>query len=310
MTRIGKPTIVVLGGLNMDLVAVAPRLPAPGETVAGQRFYTAPGGKGANQGVAAARLGARVRMVGRVGRDEFGATLLSNLRRDGIDVSGVEEDPANISGVAVILLDARRENHIVAVYGANMACDSNQLDAAKSALDGADVLMLQSEIPLEVSLAAARYAMERGVTVLWDPAPAAEMPPETFDSVSILTPNQTEAEALSAVRVTDVTSACKAAGVLLERGVPTVVVKLGEQGAYYATPGESGHIAAPSVEVVDTVAAGDAFAGALAVAFAEGMSLPEAVRFGVAAGSAAVAKRGAQEAMPSRAEVEELLRSF
>ena len=160
------PKIVVLGGINMDLIGITPRLPAQGETVIGERFYTTPGGKGANQAVAAAKLGASVKMVGRVGADAFGPTMLDDLRRHGIDVGGVAVDPHNPSGIAIILLDADRQNHIVAIYGANTACDGAQLEAVKAALDGADALMLQLEIPADVSLAAAEHAKALGIRVV------------------------------------------------------------------------------------------------------------------------------------------------
>ncbi|MCH8206661.1 MAG: ribokinase [Chloroflexi bacterium] len=301
------PTIVVLGGINMDLIGVTPRLPLPGETVIGDRFYTAPGGKGANQAVAAARLGARVRMVGRVGKDSFGPTLLNDLRAYGVDTEGVAEDPDNPSGVAIILLDSRRQNHIVAAYGANAACDGAQLDAVKRALQGADALLLQLEVPFEISLLAAQYARSMGVTVVWDPAPARDLPDEVYDSVDLLTPNQVEAMSLTGVEVTDVGSAGAAADLLLGRGVPAVVVKLGEDGAYYASVDGRGHVPAYGVEAVDTVAAGDAFGAALAVALSEGRGLRDAVRVGAAAGALAVTRPGAQEAMPPRGEVEELV---
>ena len=291
----------------MDLIGVAPKLPAPGETVVGEHFYTAPGGKGGNQAVAAARLGAKVRMVGRVGRDTFGPALLEGLRGYGIDVTGVAEDPDNASGIAIILLDAHRENHIVAIYGANAACDGAELEAAKAAMDGADALLLQLEVPFEVSLAAARYARSRDIRVIWDPAPARQMPSEAYAAVDVLTPNQTEATSLTGVDVNDMGSARAAARVLLEAGAPAAVVKLGEEGAYYATSEGSGHVPSHKVEVVDTVAAGDAFGGALAVAISEGRGLPEAVRYGVAAGALAVTRPGAQEAMPDRLEVDALM---
>jgi ribokinase len=301
------PTIVVLGGINMDLIGVAPRLPMPGETVIGERFYTAPGGKGANQAVATARLGADVRMVGRVGKDAFGPELLEGLRGYGIDVSGVAEDPNNASGIAIILLDSRKQNHITAIYGANAACGEAQLDAAKRALDGADALLLQLEIPLEVSLAAARYARARNVTVVWDPAPAIKLPREAYDAVDVLTPNQTEAAFLTGVQVTDASSARSAAEALLAAGVSVAVVKLGEQGVCYTSANDSGYVPPYAVEAVDTIAAGDAFGGALAVALAEGRSLEEAVTYGAAAGALAVTVPGAQEAMPTRRDVERLL---
>ena len=303
----GPTVVVVLGGINMDLIGAAPRLPAPGETVRGERFYTAPGGKGANQAVAAARLGARVRMVGRVGNDMFGPGLLDGLRGYGIDVSGVAVDPERASGIALILLDSQKQNHIVAIYGANMACDDDQLRAVETALHGADSLLLQHEVPIEVSAAAARAARKRGVRVIWDPAPAGEIPPAAFADLDIITPNQTEAEYLTGVSVADVDSARVAAGVLLERGAAVAVVKLGEMGVYFASDGSGGHVASYRVDVVDTIAAGDGFAGALAVALAEGLGLEDAVRYGAAAGALAVTRPGAQEAMPGRDEVEALL---
>lgn len=304
-----RPTIVVLGGINMDLIAVAPKLPMGGETVVGERFYTAPGGKGANQAVAAAMLGARVRMVGRVGKDAFGPVLLAGLRGHGIDVRGVAEDAQNSSGIAMILLDAQRQNHIVAIYGANMACDKMQRDAALEALEGADALMLQLEIPFEVSLAAARHARSRGIRVIWDPAPAQDTPEDIYTAVDVLTPNQTEAAYLTGIEVTDITSARRAAQALLDMGVPAAIVKMGDMGALYATRSESGLVPAYKVRVVDTVAAGDAFGAALTVALCEGKSLPDSVRYGAAAGALAVTRPGAQEAMPPRQEVDALIQS-
>ncbi len=297
----------MLGSINMDLNVVAPRLPAPGETITGERFYTSPGGKGANQAVAAAKLGASVRMVGRVGKDAFGDALTASLRSYGIDVSGVARDSRNASGIASILLDSKGQNYIIAVYGANMACDDQQVEAAKAALDGADALFLQLEVPIDVSLEAARYARSKGVRVVWDPAPARKLPPEVFASLDVLTPNQHEAAALTGIEVADARSAERAADALLGTGAPTAVVKLGEQGVFYATAGERGHVLPFEVEVVDTVGAGDAFGAGMVIALCEGKSLREAVRYGAAAGALAVTKRGAQEAMPSRDEVDALL---
>ncbi len=303
----GRPRIVVLGGINIDLIALAPRIPAPGETVVGDDFYTTPGGKGGNQAVAAARLGAEVSMIGRVGGDIFGLGLLDDLRKDGVDVSGVAVDPDRSSGVAFILLDSDRQNRIVAVYGANAACDEEQLRAACLAIDGADALLLQQETDVEVSLAAAEYARVHGVMVVWDPAPVRDLTVEAYSNVDVLTPNQTEVEALCGIEVVDVDSAQRAAVDLVEKGIPTAIVKLGELGICYATSEGSGHVPSFEVEPVDTVAAGDAFGAGLAVALGEGVPLEEAVRFGCAAGALAVTKAGAQAAMPYRAQVEALL---
>lgn len=301
------PAIVVLGSINIDLVGAAPRLPSPGETVLGGDFSTAPGGKGANQAVAAARLGASVRMIGRVGSDLFTPQLLDNLRANGVDVTGVAQDPDAASGVAMILLDASRENRILVASGANMRCDDTQVEAVKSALEGVDALMLQCEVPPAVSLKAARIAKEMGVRVVWDPAPADGFPPEAYGLVDVLIPNQAEATVLTGIDVTDVASAESAARALVSRGVRAVVVKLGEHGAFYLSDADSGYVPPFEVEVVDTVAAGDAFGAAMTCALAEGMPLHDAVRYGAAAGALAVTRPGAQEAMPTRTEVESLL---
>ena len=303
------PKIVVLGGINMDLIGVTPRLPAQGETVIGERFYTTPGGKGANQAVAAAKLGASVKMIGRVGADAFGPTMLDDLRRHGIDVGGVAIDPHNASGIAIVLLDADLQNHIVAIYGANAACDGAQLEAVRAALEGADALLLQLEIPGGVSLAAAEHAQALGVRVVWDPAPALDLPDGVLALAEVLTPNQTEAAFFTGIEVADAGSAKAAAEALLSQGAKVVTVKMGEQGVYYASQTESGHVPAFGVKVTDTVAAGDAFGAGLCVALAEGKSLAESVRFGAAAGALAVTRPGAQEAMPARHEVEGLLDS-
>ncbi len=306
MSGTGTPVIVVLGGINMDLVGTTEEMPAPGETVFGQSFHTAPGGKGANQAVAAARLGAQVRMVGRVGLDEFGPVLLDGLRREGIDVSGVATDPDNSSGIAMILLDGQKENYIIAIYGANLASDHEQIKAVESALGGADVLLMQLETPLEVATEAAKMAKGRGVRVVWDPAPALEMGRDAYALCDVLTPNQSEAEYLSGIPVTDPDSARNAAKKLVGEGVSACVVTMAEGGAYYAARDDEGFIPAYDVETTDTVAAGDAFSAALGVALAEGRSLNEAIRYASAAGALAVTKRGAQEAMPYRREVDAL----
>ena len=301
------PTIVALGSVNMDLVATMRRIPEQGETLMGDAFFTAPGGKGANQAVAAAKLGAQVRMVGRVGADAFGETLLDGLKANGIDTRHIGIDADNPTGIAMILLDAAGDNRIVAMYGANMACGAPELDAAKRAMAGAHALMLQLETPPDISLAAARYAREQGLRVIWDPAPAALLPHDAFAAAHILTPNQSEAEALTGIPVTDARSARAAADALLAKGIDIAVVKLGEQGSFAATPTRR-HYAPPfPVDAIDTVAAGDAFGAALAVALSEDKPLADALTFASAAGALATTKPGAQDAMPARQEVDALI---
>lgn len=299
--------ILVFGGINMGLITRAARLPKPGETLRGERFYHSSGGKGATQAVAAARLGARVKMVGRVGDDLFGPALLAALRRDGIDVSDVAIDADHATGVGVIILDANGQNHVLATYGANLQCGADQLHAVEQGLDQADILMLQMEIPFEVSVQAAQSAKKRGIRTILDPAPAAPIPPTAYPYLDIIAPNQTEAEFHTGIEVTDADSAQKAAHVLLDKGVGTAIIKMAELGVYFSTNQSDGFIAPFNVEVVDTTSAGDAFHGALATAIVQGKSIEDAVRFSAAAGALAVTKLGVQDAMPTRTEVESLL---
>ena len=307
MSGSDSPRIVVLGGINMDLVTYSARFPEVGETVAGERFLTYAGGKGANQAVAAARMGGRTAMVGCVGDDIFGPQLLDGLSAAGVEVSRIAIAPGETSGIAVISIDASAQNRIVQVLGANATCDAEQADAVISALANAGTLMLQLEVPMEVSLAVARAARAAGKSVMLDPGPVRPVPADLLRHSSFITPNETEAEALVGFAVDGPEAAARAADDLLARGVGAAVVKLGAQGAYFATPELSGFQPAFPVAAVDTVAAGDAFNGAMAVCMAEGMALPEAVRIACAAGALAVTTTGAQDSMPTRAAVEALL---
>jgi ribokinase len=306
-TKQEAPNILVFGGINMGLITRAARLPKPGETLRGERFFNSSGGKGATQAVAAARLGARVKMIGRVGDDLFGPALLAALRRDHIDISDVAVDPDHATGVGVIIIDANGQNHVLATYGANLQCGDDQLHVVEQSLDQADILMLQMEIPFEVSIKAAQRAKERGIRTILDPAPAAQIPLATYPHLDIIAPNQTEAEFHTGIKVIDPDSARKAAQILLERGAATAIIKMAELGVYFSTGQSDGFIPPFYVEVVDTTSAGDAFHGALATALAEGKSLEDAVHFGAAAGALAVTKLGVQDAIPTRAEVESLL---
>jgi ribokinase len=300
------PRVLVLGGINMGLITKTSRMPRPGETFRGERFYSSSGGKGATQAVAAARLGAEVKMVGRVGADLFGPALIEALQNDGIDVSDIAVDAEHASGVGVIVLDESGQNRVLATYGANLQCGDEQLAAVEQNLSSADMLVLQMEIPFALSIRAARAARARGVRVILDPAPAAEIPLDVYPDLDIIAPNQTEAEFHTGIAVNDVATAERAATALLARGVAVAIVKMGELGVYFSTAEESGFVPPFAVEVVDTTSAGDAFHGALAVALAEGKSLPEAVEFGAAAGALAVTRPGVQASMPGRAEVEAL----
>ncbi len=303
-------TLLVFGSINMDLVARTPRLPAPAETITGHEFFTAPGGKGANQAVAAARLQTPTKMIGRVGGDGFGAELLQNLQANGVDTAPVLVDNEVSSGVAIIAVDDAAQNNIIIIPGANGRVSQPDVDRLEEHLAGAKALLLQLEVPLSATLAAAQLAQRHGVTVVLDPAPARPLPPELYPLVNIITPNEVEAAQLVGFAVTTPAEAFKAADVLLERGVETAVIKMGALGAAFATRrGERGFLPAFSIKAVDTVAAGDAFNGGLATALLHGLELAEAIRWGAAAGALSATKSGAQPSMPSRAEFDQFLAS-
>lgn len=302
--------IHVFGSINLDLVAQGLRLPRPGETVLGTRFDQIPGGKGANQAVAAARAGASVRMVGRVGNDSFGQTLLDNLQAAGVSTQAVHIDANTSSGVAMISVAADGSNQIMVVPGANGRV--NQADVARllDPLQPGDWLLLQFELPLGIVMAAAAQARAAQVQVMVDPAPAPEaLPDHFFAAVDILTPNHLEASQLVGVEVGDDITALAAAQALQRRGVPTVILTLGEQGAIVATADEVFHVPAFSVPVVDTAAAGDAFNGALAVALSQGQPLRTAVQWASAAAALSVGQAGAQPSLPTCDRIDAFLSS-
>jgi ribokinase len=304
--------IVVAGGINMDLFIEAERFPRPGETFEGEHFSTGGGGKGANQAVAVARIAGRksaVELVGRVGDDLFGAELLRNLRSYGVGVAGVQVAQGESSGVALIFSDATKQNRVLPVYGANATCGEAQVADATRLVKGARALLVQQEIPLDVTLRCMEAARTRGATVFLDPGPARDLPDGFLRAADIVHPNQVEAEALSGVEVTTVESAARAAAAIRVQGVPVVIVKLGPDGCFVDSEEFTGHVPTFEVEVVATVAAGDAFAGGLAVGLSEGLSLRDAVVMANAAGALCVSKPGAQDSMPSRDEVDAMVRT-
>lgn len=301
-------TIHVLGSLNMDLVCQVPRLPLPGETVLGQTFTQVPGGKGANQAVAAARLGGITRMVGRIGEDSFTDDLLQSLQAADVDITDVVRDGAAASGVAAIAVDAQGQNQIIVIPGTNGRVDDTDVQRLAKLFSPGDTLLMQLEIPLAAVVAAAKAASQRQVRVILDPAPAPEeLSPELLQAADILTPNQSEAAQLVGFAVHDVSTAAAAAQKLRAKGVATAIIKLGEHGVWVESEQDSFHQSAFAVDVVDTVAAGDAFNGGLAVALSEDMPLPEAVQFASATAALSVSQAGAQPSMPSRSKVEALL---
>jgi len=300
-------SIVVLGSINMDLVARVNQFPRPGETLTGSGFITAPGGKGANQAVACARLGAQTRMIGRVGNDYFGKVLKDHLVKEGVDVSGVLEDPGNHSGVAMIVINQQAENNIIIIPGSNGSVQSGDLERLERVLGDARVLLLQLEVPMDTVQKAAQMAHARGVQVMLDPAPAKALPLDLYRSIDFLTPNQGEAAALVGFPLNSERDARKAGQVLRERGAEWVIIKMGDQGVFVSGNGGDNAYPAIPVTAVDTVAAGDAFNGAMAVALNEGLSVEQAVFWGLAGGAWAVTQPGAQEAMPYRENLKKLL---
>ena len=302
MSRI-KPRIVVVGSSNTDMILRVRRLPRPGETVLGGDFTLAAGGKGANQAVAAARAGGAVAFIARVGRDIFGDRALAGFRAAGLDIRHVRRDPVLPSGAALICVDARGENQIAVASGANAALTPADVRRAAGVFRAARALVMPLETPLAAVEAAADIASARGIPILLNPAPARPLPDRLLRRVSVLTPNATEAEILTGIRVAGPASARRAAEALLARGVGAVVLTLGRDGAYLAADALRLHVSGFRVRAVDTTAAGDVFSGALAVARAEGRPLEAAVCFANAAAALSVTKAGAQPSAPARARI-------
>ena len=297
-------SVVVVGSCNMDLVARVSRLPQRGETINGSRFDTFLGGKGLNQAVAARRMGASVAMVARVGGDEFGARIEQTLADEGVDAAHVAADAEQTTGTAQIVVESGTgDNTIVVVPGANGALSVNDVDQAAALIKSARVLLLQLEVPLPMVVHAAQIAHAAGVRVVLTPAPAQPLPHDLLRCVDVLLPNQVEIGQLLAQHVEPLDGA----RALIAQGCGAVVVTLGAQGALLVTAETQQQIPPFAVQAVDTVAAGDAFAGALATMLAEGRSLEDAVRYAGAAGALAVTKAGALPSLPLRADVEQLI---
>jgi ribokinase len=299
-----RPRIAVVGSSNIDLTFRTPRLPRPGETLAGRAFHLGFGGKGANQAVTAARLGADVALISRVGRDLFGEQLLANFRAQGIDVTHVGADDERPSGVASIVVDDDARNCILVVPGANLGLSPQDVRAAAAAIRSAAVLLCQLEVPPETTLEALRIAREAGARTILNPAPAVPLSEEMLHLADLCVPNETEIELLTGQSAATLEEAAAAAWTLVGRGPSTVIVTLGERGALLADARTSEHFPAVAVEAVDPTGAGDAFIGGLAVFLAEGRPLPDAVRRAGAVATLSVTRLGTQTSFPSRDEAE------
>jgi ribokinase len=294
----------VIGSLNMDLIVRTPRIPAPGETILGYTFSTAPGGKGANQAVAAAKLGAPVKMLGRIGADDFGKALRAQLHSVGVDSQFVIEDAEAATGVALISVDDAGQNSIIVAPGANGRITRHDFDTARQAIQEARVVVAQSEIPLDIVAYGLRLAHDAGALTILNPAPAQVLPHELFGILDVIIPNETEASQLTDIPITDFESATNAAKALQGMGVPHVVVTLGEKGALWLDENGKVHPIAP---LTIQAAAGDAFIGALAASLAREQDWITSLQIASAAGALAATKLGAQPSLPTRAEVEEFL---
>lgn len=292
----------------MDMVVRTPRLPLPGETVLGSEFGTFPGGKGANQAIAAVRQGAEVNFIGNVGVDGFGQKLLENCVNEGIGTQYIGVDEVLSTGIAVITLDDFGENSIVVAPGANYSLNPRHIEERNQAFISADLLLSQLEIPLDVVISAARKAKEFGLKTILNPAPAQVLPDKLLEMVDILVPNEHECAILSGMPVTSLTEIEDASRSILARGVGCVIVTMGARGALLIEPGQPEiHLPSFEVAVIDTTAAGDSFLGTLAVAVAEGKSLREGVRRACAAGALATTRLGAHPSIPTKVEVDQLL---
>ncbi len=299
--------IVVVGSSNTDMIIKAPRIPKPGETVLGGQFSMAPGGKGAIQAVAAARAGGDVIFIARVGTDFFGERAIKSFSLDKIDASLISKDKEEPSGIALVFVGEDGQNSIAVAAGANAKLSRKDVEKSEGAIAAADILLMQLEIPLDTVLAAAQIADANGIRVILNPAPAQKLSPKLLKYISILTPNEFEAEVLTGIRISDNRSAGAAADSLLAQGVETVLITLGPRGAFLATKGIRDLVPGFSVRAVDSTGAGDVFCGALAVALSENKPMWDAVTFANAAAAISVTRLGAQPSIPRRREIEKFL---
>ena len=299
-----KQKIFVIGISNTDMVVKSEKLPAPGETIIGGKFLMNAGGKGANQAVTAAKLGADITFVCKVGDDIFGKQAIQGFQKEGINTDFIFIDAENPSGVALILVDAKGENSIAVASGANGNLQISEVEKAINQISTNDTVLLQLEIPIPTVEFAIKKCHENGAKVILNPAPAQILDETVFQYLDIITPNETEAELLTGIKVIDLETAEQAALKFHEKGVKNVIITLGSKGAYLHNSTTNSLIAAPAVQAVDTTAAGDVFNGALAVALSEGNDLEQAIEFACKAAAISVTRMGAQASAPLRGEID------
>ncbi len=295
--------IYIIGSSNTDMVVQSDKIPAPGETILGGTFFMNPGGKGANQAVAAARLGGTVTFVANVGNDLFGRQSIDHFLKENINTQFISVDPMHASGVALIIVDKKGENCITVAPGSNGNLKIDQIDKAFNSIESPAIVLIQMEIPLSV----VQYTIERcrflGHRVILNPAPAAKLNESVFKNLFLITPNESEAELLTGISIKDSATAVQAAEKLQSMGVQNVVITLGAKGVYLHSATSKRFVAAVTVKAIDTTAAGDCFNGALAVALSENISLDKAVEFACEAASISVTRKGAQASLPYRKEL-------
>jgi len=295
--------IIVVGSANMDFVVGVKHFPRPGETLFGTSFGMFPGGKGANQAVCCAKLGAAIHFIGRIGMDILGEKLAASMQRDGVQVDSLIRDEGASTGIALITVDRAGQNEIVVVSGGNMKLTPGDIESKDELFAAASVLLVQLEIPRETVIRAVSLAKEHNLLTILNPAPACKLPASLLRMIDYLTPNETEAAILTGINVKDVSTAEKAGKKLLDIGVKTVIMTLGRKGSLLVAPEKTRHFPAPRVKAVDTTAAGDAFSGALAVSLVEGKAIEEAIPFANAVAALSVTRMGAQGSLPARQEL-------
>jgi ribokinase len=302
-----KEGILVVGSTNMDMVVLTEKFPKPGETLLGKKFQTFPGGKGANQAVGVAKLGKKTFFITKMGDDDFRKKLTDNLSENGVGIDDILIDKAESTGIALITVDGSGENEIIVIAGSNMKLEPEDINSKKDIFGKAEILLLQLEIPLESIIAAVALANENNIKIILNPAPARELPDELLSKIDFITPNETELETLTGVKISDDSTIILGAKKLIDKGVKNVIVTLGDKGAYLINHEQNEFFPAKKVKATDTTAAGDAFNAGFAYALSEKYQLGEAIKFANVTAAIAVTRMGAQASMPNKSEVLSLL---